>query len=82
MEEALEVVEEAIAALGRGDPDSARAAMAEATGGGRDLRGLADAMALATAELEADGAISDGAWDTLADACPVELHPVIEMWRR
>lgn len=82
MDDALAVVGEAISALGRGDPATARAAMSEAVARKHDLGAIADAMALATAQLEAEGEVSAAAWNVLADACPAELRPVVEMWRR
>jgi hypothetical protein len=82
MDDALDVVEEAITALGRGDPVTARSAISEAAKRHRGLGAIADAMTLASTELEREGWISDGAWNALADACPAELRPLVEMWRR
>lgn len=78
----LRRVEAAIAALGRADADSARATMAAAVAADRSLAPLADAMALATSELEREGRISSTAWDVLADACPKAVRDSIEVWRR
>jgi hypothetical protein len=75
-------VEEAIAALGRGDVDGARSSMFRAVATDRSLGGVADAMALACDELENEGEVSPPAWNILADACPDELRPAVESWRR
>lgn len=82
MDEALGLVGEAIAALGRDDPGMARAAMAEAAGANKSLAAVADAMAFATTELENEGVVSDTAWNALADACPAELRAMVEFHRR
>jgi hypothetical protein len=77
----LSLVEEAIVALGRGDVAAARSAMAAATAQERSLDAVADAVAYAAAELEAEGAVSPAAWNALTDACPAELRSVVEAWR-
>lgn len=82
MADAVGELEDAVSALGRGDPDDARAAMARAIAADRTLGHVADAVALACAELERDGEISPAAWNALADVCPSELRPVVESWRR
>lgn len=82
MASALGDVEEAIAALGRGDPDGARLAIERAVAVDASLFAVADAVALASAELEADGEVSPQVWNTLADVCPPELRPAVESWRR
>src|SRR5690606_26884731 len=79
---ALGDLEEAIAALGRGDPDSARLAVARAVEADASLFAVADAVALACAELEAEDEVSPQAWNVLADVCPPELLPAVEFWRR
>lgn len=81
MDAALTRVGEAIAALGREDSGAARSAMAEAAVADRTLAPLADVMAFATAQLETDGAVSEAAWNSLADACPPELRELIDTWR-
>lgn len=82
MADAVGEVEEAIAELGRADPDGAREAIARALNADRSLGPVADAVALACAELEKEGEISPAAWNTLADACPPELRAAVEAWRR
>lgn len=82
MAEPVAELEEAISALGRGDPDEARAAMARAVSADHSLGPVADAVALASAQLEADGEVSPPAWNMLADVCPPELRPALESWRR
>jgi hypothetical protein len=82
MADAVGEVEEAIAGLGRGDPDAARNAIVRAVISDRSLGPVADAVALACAELEGDGEISPAAWNALADACPAEARPAVEAWRR
>ena len=57
---ALGDLEEAIAALGRGDPDSARLAVARAVEADASLFAVADAVALACAELEAGRGVASG----------------------
>lgn len=78
----LRRVETAIAALGRADADGARSAMAAAVSADPSLAPLADAVALATSELDREGRISAAAWDVLADACPRDVRDTIEAWRR
>lgn len=82
MAEAEGELEEVVSALGRGDPDDARAGMARAMAADRKLGAVADAVALACAELEHEGEISPSAWNALADACPPDLRPLVESWRR
>lgn len=82
MADSVGELQEAIAALGRGDPDEARAAMVRAMLTDRDLGPMADAVALACAELEAEGELSPPTWNILADACPTEIRPAVESWRR
>lgn len=81
MDDALALVAEAIGALGRRDPATARSAMAEAVDRDRGLGPVADAMALVSTELESEGSISDAGWNALADACPSELRHLIELGR-
>lgn len=82
MADAVGELEEAVSALGRGDPDDARAAMARAFVADRKLGPVADVVALACAELESEGEISPSAWNALADVCPPEVRPAVESWRR
>lgn len=82
MADVLGAVEEAIAALGRGDPDSARAAVERAVTADHSLGAVADAVVVACTELESEGRLSPTAWNILADACPEELQPAVESWRR
>lgn len=81
MEDPLRHAEEAIAALGRGDAAMARSAAVLSLASDRSLYALADIIALAAAELEAEGEISPATWNALGDVCPEELRSVIEMWR-
>jgi hypothetical protein len=78
---ALDFVEEAIVALGRGDPATARSAMSAAVVNDRSLGAVADAVSLAASELEADGEVSPSAWNALTDACAPELRGIVEQWR-
>lgn len=82
--QALNAAERAIEALGRRDPAGAR--MAIATAVERDQVGLfgalADAVHLAAAQLEANGELTDAAWNTLADAVgPGPLQGLVEAAR-
>jgi hypothetical protein len=82
--QALTAAERAIEALGRRDSSAAR--MAIATAVERDQVGLfasmADAVYLAAAELDADGAISAATWDQVADAVgPGPLQALVEQFR-
>lgn len=82
MADAVGEVEEAVSALGRGDPDDARAAMSRALAADRSLAHVADAVVLACAELESEGEVSPAAWNALADVCPSDVRPAVESWRR
>jgi hypothetical protein len=74
--------EEAIRAVGRGDAPLARTFISEAFDADHRLGGLADTIYLACAELEADGEVSSGTWNTLADAVDSdELLAVVESSR-
>ena len=64
--------EEAIRALGRDDPASARTFMAEATAIDPGLGPLADIVHLACQELESDGEVTTSTWNALADAVAAE----------
>ena len=82
--QALTAAERAIEALGRHDPSAARSAIASAVE--RDQVGLfarlADAVYLAASELEAENEISDGTWNTVADAVgPGPLQGLVEQVR-
>jgi hypothetical protein len=81
VEDSLRHAEEAIAALGRGDAPLARSAAIFSLASDRSLYALADIIALAAAELEAEGEISPATWNALGDASPEQLRPIIEMWR-
>lgn len=69
-DQALRAAEEAITALGRGDPDGARMAVGIALD--RDQIGLfgrlADAVYLVATRQEDDGEVDPASWDQLADA--------------
>lgn len=82
MADSLDAIEEAVAALGRGDPDGARAAIARAASTDRSVGPVADAVALACSEIERRGELSPATWNALADACPPEILPIVEAWRR
>ena len=60
--------EEAIRAVGRGDVPGARIAVVQAYDIDHALGALVDAVHLACAEIEEDGAVSTATWNTLADA--------------
>ncbi|MDX1468794.1 MAG: hypothetical protein R3258_05595 [Acidimicrobiia bacterium] len=60
--------EEAIRALGRLDAAGARTAISQAFDVDHSIGRLADAVYLACAEIEDDGAVSTPTWNTLADA--------------
>lgn len=60
--------EEAIRALGVGDPSSARTFISQAAEVDTRLGGLADCIYLACSEIEADGEVSMSTWNALADA--------------
>jgi hypothetical protein len=82
--QALTAAERAIEALGRGDPGSARSAVATAVE--KDQVGLfaalADAVYLAASELDKDGTLGGSTWDTLADAVgPGPLQGLVESVR-
>lgn len=82
--QALTAAERAIEALGRKDSAGARSAVATAVE--KDQVGLfaalADAVYLASSELEADDEISASTWDVLADAVgPGPLQGVVEQIR-
>lgn len=82
--QALSAAERAIEALGRADAAGARMAVAAAVE--RDQVGafarLADAIYLAASELEAEGEISEGTWNQLADAVgPGPLQGLVEQVR-
>jgi hypothetical protein len=76
---ALRAVEEAVEALGSHDPALARAAMSRVTTSG--LAAVFDAVVMAADELEADGEITPGTWNALADAVPPELGGLVEASR-
>jgi hypothetical protein len=82
MADARSEVEEAIAALARGDVDGARVAVTQAVALDPKLNAVADAVERACEELEQEGEISPHAWNFLADACPSELRRAVEAWRR
>ena len=69
---ARSAAEEAIRALGRDDPASARTFIAEAAALSPDLAPLADIVNLACAELEADGEVTTATWNALADTVAAE----------
>lgn len=82
--QALTAVERSIEALGRGDPVSAR--MAIATALDRDQTGMyvgmADAVDLAAGMLERDEPVSEEAWSHLADTVgPGPLQALVEAVR-
>ena len=81
MTEARSEVEEAIAALGRGDVDGAREAIAQAVAIDPKLNAVADAVERACEDLETDGEIWPHTWNFLADACPPDLRRMVEAWR-
>lgn len=76
---ALRAVEEAVEALGSHDPALARAAISGAATSG--LAAIFDAVDMAAAELEADGEITAGTWNAIADAVPPELGGLVEAAR-
>lgn len=82
MSDRLGDIEEAVAALGRGDPDTARAAIARAAVTDASIGPIAHAVILACEEIESDGEVSPSTWNVVADACPPELMPVVEASRR
>lgn len=55
--------------------------MAHAVALDRALSSLADAVAFATAELEADDQVPEPAWNAIADTCPPELLGAVEAAR-
>lgn len=65
---ARSAAEEAIRALGRNDPASARTFIAEAAALDTRLGPLADIVHLACQELETDGEVTTSTWNALADA--------------
>lgn len=82
--QAVNAAERAIIALGSGDPDGARRAIAKAVeldqiGAYSDLR---SAVALAADELEHDLPVSDAAWDGVAAAVePGPLEALVDQVR-
>ncbi len=81
MHDPLELVAEAVTALGRGDGPAARAAIAGAVAGDKALERVADAVDVAAARLESGEEMEASMWNALADACPSELRAVIESAR-
>lgn len=79
--DALTLLSEAIASLGRRDAAAARAATSAAVASDPSLAAVADSVGMATSEMEAEGEISPASWNAIADACPGELRSVVEMWR-
>lgn len=69
---ARSAAEEAIRALGRNDPASARTFIAEAAALDTRLGPLADIVHLACQELETDGEVTTSTWNALADAVASE----------
>lgn len=59
---------EAIRAVGELDVPLARTSIAQAYDADHKIGPLVDAVHLACAEIEADGAVGTATWDTLADA--------------
>lgn len=73
---------EAIRALGRRDVPSARTFIAQALEADHNLGTLADAVFLACSDIEENGEVSIGAWNTLGDAVgSSELFAVVEASR-
>lgn len=72
---------EAVFSLSRGDAAGARSEMAVAAAADPALRGVADTVALACAQLDADGTIEASTWDALADSSPLELRDIVESMR-
>ena len=80
--EAQVFIEEAIRALGRKDVPSARMAVSQAYEVDRRLGSLADVIHLACWEIEEDGGVSTGTWNTLLDAVDSpDLAAVVETSR-
>lgn len=77
----LELIGEAINALGRGDAAMARSALASAVQLDSSLARVADAFSVATEQLDRDEEISEGAWNVVADACPADLLGAVELAR-
>jgi hypothetical protein len=76
---ARSAAEEAIRALGRHDPASARTFISAAVDLDPSLGPMADIVFLACQELEADGEVSESTWNALADAVAGEgLFAVVE----
>lgn len=74
--------EEAIRALARHDVALARTSIAQAYDQDHKTAALADVVYLACAEIEADGEVSPGTWNTMADAVDSPaLFAVVEMSR-
>lgn len=81
-EKAKRFTEEAILALGRLDPASARTAISEAFDADHSVGALADVVHLACSEIESDDGVSTATWNTLADAVESpELLAVVEASR-
>ncbi|CAN5892192.1 hypothetical protein BH23ACT5_BH23ACT5_13520 [soil metagenome] len=81
MSDPLDLVSEALSALGRGDGPAARAAIATAVADDKALEGVADAVDVAASHLEAGEEMEASMWNALADACPSELRSVVEASR-
>lgn len=83
MDDALtSAARQALESLGRGDPTAARMAIASVADRSDDVWRLADAIALAAAQLERDGEISSAALDHLADTIgPGPLQDLVDAMR-
>lgn len=74
--------EEAIRAVGRLDAAGARTSISQAFDADHKIGALADAVYLASAEIEADREVSTATWNTLADAVDSpDLLAVVEASR-
>lgn len=61
-------VEEAIAALGRGDSSAARTAISQAVSADPGTGAMADIVYLACSDLDEEGFVATATWNALADA--------------